>query len=70
LRIIDPGLAVDTTRRRFGFFAGAKVVFKGSVYHCGGKDYGDMVGNIEGFATKIKSFIPQFEKLRHAEYKA
>ena len=50
------------------FSAGAKVVFKGYVYHCGGKDYGDMVGEIEGFATKIKSFIPKFEKLRHVEY--
>jgi len=50
------------------FFAGAKVVFKGSVYHCGGKDYGDMVGDIEVFAQKIKSFIPEFEKLRHVEY--
>ena len=50
------------------FFASEKVVFKGSVYHCGGKDYGNMAGEIEGFATKIKSFIPKFEKLRHAEY--
>jgi hypothetical protein len=56
------------TGENIGFFAGEKVVFKGSVYHCGGKDYGNMAGDIEGFAKKIKSFIPQLEKLRHAEY--
>lgn len=38
-------------------------LFYGSVYHCGGKDYGNLEGDIEGFAKYMKSMIPNLKEL-------
>lgn len=38
-------------------------VFSGSVYHCAGKDTGDLCGDVAGFAADVKKLVPDLEKL-------
>jgi len=33
-------------------------LFSGTVYHCGGNDYGDLSGDINLLADEIKNFVP------------
>lgn len=40
-------------------FAGTKKV-EGEVYHCGGKDYGDLKGNLAEGKDLFKSMVPDF----------
>lgn len=37
--------------------------FSGSVYHCGGKDTGNLCGDIGSFADDVKKLVPNLEKL-------
>ncbi|MFC1885232.1 hypothetical protein ACFL2O_10730 [Thermodesulfobacteriota bacterium] len=37
--------------------------FSGSVYHCGGKDTGNLCGNVTRFANDVKKLIPDLDKL-------
>jgi hypothetical protein len=36
--------------------------FTGSIYHCGGKDTGNLCGNISRFANDMKKLIPDLDK--------
>ena len=38
-------------------------IFSGTVYHCGGKDFGNLGGNVRGFAQDIKEIVPNIKKL-------
>jgi hypothetical protein len=38
-------------------------IFSGTVYHCGGKDFGNLGGNVRGFAQEIKEIVPDIKKL-------
>jgi hypothetical protein len=38
-------------------------IFSGSVYHCGGKDTGNLCGDIGSFADDVKKLVPNLEKL-------
>jgi hypothetical protein len=38
-------------------------IFSGSVYHCGGKDTGNLCGDIGSFADDVKNLVPNLEKL-------
>ena len=38
-------------------------IFSGSVYHCGGKDTGDLCGDIGGFSADVKKLVPSLGKL-------
>ena len=38
-------------------------IFSGTVYHCGGKDFGNLGGNVRGFAQDIKEIVPDVKKL-------
>jgi hypothetical protein len=38
-------------------------IFSGSVYHCGGKDSGNLDGDITGFADDAKKLVPDLEHL-------
>ena len=38
-------------------------IFSGTVYHCGGKDFGNLGGDVKGFARDIKKMVPGFKKL-------
>ena len=37
---------------------GENLLFNGQVYHCSGKDYGNLCGNIEAFANKARGLVP------------
>jgi len=38
-------------------------IFSGTVYHCGGEDFGNLGGNVRGFAQDIKEIVPDVKKL-------
>jgi len=38
-------------------------IFSGSIYHCGGKDTGNLCGDVSRFANDVKKLIPDLEKL-------
>lgn len=38
-------------------------IFSGSVDHCGGKDTGNLCGDITGFAEDVRNLVPDLEKL-------
>lgn len=37
--------------------------FKATVYHCGGRDAGDLGGDVETFAAAVRALIPDLDKL-------
>ena len=51
------------TIERISFSDGENEIFSGSVYHCGGKDTGNLCGDITSFADDVKNLVPNFEKL-------
>ena len=42
---------------------GESEIFSGSVYHCGGKDTGNLCGDITSFADDVKNLLPNFREL-------
>lgn len=42
---------------------GEKAIFTGTVYHCGGEDFGDLGGDVKSFADDVKRLVPDLEKL-------
>lgn len=46
------------TSEKISLSDGDKDVFSGWVYHCGGRDYGNLCGDISTFKTEIKKMVP------------
>jgi len=44
------------TIERISFSDGENEIFSGTVYHCGGKDTGNLCGDITRFADDVKNF--------------
>jgi hypothetical protein len=38
-------------------------IFSASVYHCGGRDSGDLAGNIKSFSEDLSTLIPELDTL-------
>ncbi|UCD88616.1 MAG: hypothetical protein JSW04_09075, partial [Desulfobacterales bacterium] len=38
-------------------------IFSGTVYHCGGKNFGNLGGNVKRFAQDISEIVPDVKKL-------
>jgi len=51
------------TSESISYFSGDEKLFSGYVYHCGGKDFGDMKGEVREFAREIKILIPELDSL-------
>ena len=51
------------TIERISFSDGENEIFSGSVYHCGGKDTGNLCGDITSFADDVKNLVPDLEAL-------
>ncbi len=51
------------TTEKLSLLHGEKEIFNGIIYHCGGKDFGNMRGNIKNFAEDLVRLIPNFKKL-------
>ncbi len=51
------------TSESISYFSGDEKLFSGSVYHCGGTDFGDMKGDVREFAKEIKVLIPELDSL-------
>lgn len=44
----------------FSLFFSEKENISGSIYHCGGKDYGNLKGNVDAAKNLFKSIVPNF----------
>jgi len=51
------------TIERISFSDGENEIFSGAVYHCGGKDTGNLCGDITSFADDVKNLVPNLYKL-------
>jgi len=51
------------TIERISFSDGKSEIFSGAVYHCGGKDTGNLCGDITSFADDVKNLVPNLDKL-------
>ena len=51
------------TSERISFVDNKKKIFSGSIYHCGGKDTGNLCGDVTRFANDVKQLIPDLENL-------
>ena len=51
------------TSERISFADDENEIFSGSVYHCGGKDTGNLCGDISSFAGKVKNLVPNLDAL-------
>ena len=51
------------TIERISFSDGENEIFSGAVYHCGGKDTGNLCGDITSFADDVKNLVPNLDKL-------
>ena len=51
------------TIERISFSDGKNEIFSGSVYHCGGKDTGNLCGDITSFADDVKNLVPNLDRL-------
>ena len=51
------------TIERISFSDGENKIFSGSVYHCGGKDTGNLCGDITSFADDVKNLVPNLDQL-------
>jgi hypothetical protein len=51
------------TIERISFSDKKNEIFSGSVYHCGGKDTGNLYVDITSFADAVKNLVPNLDKL-------
>ncbi len=51
------------TSEGISYSDGENEIFSGTVYHCGGKDTGDLCGDITSFAYDVKDLVPELEEL-------
>ena len=58
----DEGCTGGTTET-IRYSDGMNELFSGSVYHCGGRDSGDLGGDVRGFAEEVGKLIPDLGKL-------
>ncbi|OQY04170.1 MAG: hypothetical protein B6I22_10135 [Desulfobacteraceae bacterium 4572_123] len=51
------------TSEIISFFESRDEIISGTVYHCGGKDTGNLKGDIRAFADDVKKLVPDLDKL-------
>lgn len=51
------------TSERISYMDNKKNIFSGSIHHCGGKDTGNLCGDVTRFANDVKQLIPDLDKL-------
>jgi len=51
------------TGEKISLHDGKQEVFTGQIYHCGGKDYGDLCGDTFAFALEVKNLVPDLDEL-------
>ena len=51
------------TSETLSYFSHDERIFHGSVYHCGGSDYGTMKGDLAAFTKELKALIPNFSDM-------
>ena len=61
--LVDDEDCTGGTSERITYSDKDNEIFSGSVYHCGGKDTGNLCGDITGFAEDVKNLAPELDKL-------
>ena len=51
------------TSEKISYRDDQRQLFSGTVHHCGGKDTGDLCGEISAFAEDVKKLVPDLENL-------
>jgi len=51
------------TSEQISYTDGENEIFSGLVYHCGGKDTGNLCGDISSFADNIRNLVPNLDAL-------
>jgi len=51
------------TSERISYSDGKNEIFSGTIYHCGGKDTGNLCGDIKSFANDVKVLVPDLGEL-------
>lgn len=55
------GPCTGGTTQSLRLLAGDQVLFQGSVYHCGGKGSGDLCGEVDALADRLKELFCYFD---------
>ncbi|MBC8373388.1 MAG: hypothetical protein H8E53_07335 [Planctomycetes bacterium] len=63
LTSVDDENCSGGTSERITYSDKRNELFSGTVYHCGGKDTGNLGGDISSFAEDVKSLAPDLDKL-------
>lgn len=58
-----PGGCTGGTTEAFVLYGAEGLVLSGSVYHCGGEDYGDLAGDLERAAGAVRGLVPALDEL-------
>jgi hypothetical protein len=58
----DPGGCTGGTSDELELFGGTKEEIKGTMYHCGGKDYGDLQGDVTAAANLFRNIVLRFQE--------
>ncbi len=45
------------------------LILDGHVYYCGGKEYGNLQGDVRGLGQEIKELIPEFDQLLKRDWR-
>jgi hypothetical protein len=61
--LVDDEGCTGGTSESISYSSAGDELFSGWVYHCGGKDSGNLCGDIEGFAADVKRLVPDLEQL-------
>jgi hypothetical protein len=59
----DDGGCSGGTAEMLSCWDETREIFSASVYHCGGKDFGNLSGNIKDLVSAIKKLVPDLDKL-------
>jgi hypothetical protein len=59
----DTTICTGGTSKSLTIYSDENIVLNGTVYQCGGRLEGNLLGDIDSFAEKIESLIPDFTNL-------
>lgn len=61
---VEPDGCTGGTTGSLTVSAGSDTVLSGWVHHCGGREYGNLQGNLEEFADRMRALVPNLAELR------
>lgn len=59
----DSGGCTGGTTETISTYSKGTLIFSGTVYHCGGQDFGDLGGSVKAFADNLRALVPDLPDL-------